>query len=58
MEKLFVAGNHLANVLIERKCFPAQQSDYEQVNRDHGMLCADVWVAWKAIMELRNEKEA
>lgn len=56
MEELFTAGNHLANVLMRRKCFPDEQTDYEQVQHDHGSLCADVWIAWRAIMNLRNKE--
>lgn len=51
---IFVGGNHLANSLIHAKCFPAEQRSYEQVLTDFGQPCADMWVCWKAIMDLRK----
>jgi hypothetical protein len=58
MEELFISGNHLAAVLVEKGCFPDAQKSYEQVLHDHGGLCADVWIAWKAIMSLRDKESA
>jgi hypothetical protein len=49
-----IGGNHLANSLIAYGCMPAEQTDYEQVLHQHGPLCADMWIAWKAIMDMRE----
>ena len=54
---VFVGGNHLANSLIAAKCFPAEQLSYEQVLKDFGQLCADMWIGWKAIMDVRRSEQ-
>ncbi len=56
-DKVLIGGNHLASSLIAYGCFPANQTDYDQVLHEHGLLCADMWVAWKAIMDLRESVE-
>jgi hypothetical protein len=55
MRKILVGGNHLANMLIGHYCYPDQQTSYEQVLRDFGPDCADVWICWKAIMDWKDE---
>lgn len=53
-KQLLIAGNHLANALIGLGVFPSEQESYDQVLSDFGHLRADIWVAWKAIMDYRN----
>jgi hypothetical protein len=50
---LLIGGNHLASSLISYGCLPSDQIDYDQVLHTHGLLCADMWVAWRGIMDLR-----
>lgn len=57
LERLFIGGNHLASSLLSYGCSPAEQTDYDQVLHQHGILCADMWVAWRAIMDVREETE-
>ena len=56
LERLFIGGNHLASSLLSYGCHPAEQTSYDQVLGQHGLLCADMWVAWRAIMDVREEK--
>lgn len=52
INKTMIGGNHLASVLLGMGIDPPTQDTYEQVQKDHGQLAADIWVAWKAIMDL------
>lgn len=54
-DAILTGGNHLASSLINAGCFPAEQQNYEQVLKDFRQPCADMWVAWKAIMDARAE---
>ena len=54
LDDILTGGNHLASSLIAANCFPAEQRSYEQVLRDFGQPCADMWIAWKAIMDARS----
>lgn len=51
-ERVLIGGNHLASGLISCGCWPNEQRDYAQVLQEHGFLCADMWIAWKAVMDL------
>ncbi len=51
IEDILISGNHLANSLIAAKCMPDLQADYHSVLTTFGQPCADMWVAWKAIMD-------
>jgi hypothetical protein len=53
-DHLMIGGNHLASTLASVGCVPNEQHDDDQVLHQHGMLCADLWVAWRAIMDLRD----
>lgn len=54
-DAILTGGNHLANSLITANCWPDKQRDYWQVLDDFGQPCADMWIAWKAIMDARKE---
>ena len=54
MEQLFIAGNHLANYLIGQNCMPDEYKSHEEVRAKFNYDVMDVWIGWKAIMDLRN----
>jgi hypothetical protein len=54
IDQVLIAGNHLASALIVENCHPNEQKSYDQVLEDYGQPCADMWLAWQAIMALRN----
>lgn len=54
LDAIIMGGNHLASSLIAANCFPSEQRSYDQVLRDFGQPCADMWVAWKAIVDARD----
>lgn len=60
VEDVLIGGNHLASALISLNVDPAQlrESTYQAVAKEHGPLAADMWAAWKAIMDLRFFTEA
>ncbi len=55
-----IGGNHLASALITAGCHPSQcrEWSYDAVLERWGQPIADMWVAWKAIMDLRDAREA
>ncbi len=55
-ENVLISGNHLASLLIGLGYIPKFpcDHDYEFVRSHHGLTAADAWVAWRAIMELRE----
>lgn len=57
-KNVLIGGNHLASALIGI-ADPAQyrRSDYYTVLGKHGQPYADMWVAWKAIMNFRDHLE-
>lgn len=59
IKAVMTGGNHLASQLL-RECDPAQyrRADYDTVLHERGQPYADIWVAWKAIMDLRDIQEA
>lgn len=57
IEKVMIGGNHLASYLLGHNCDPVRYDSYEQVQSLCNQDCADVWVAWRAIMDLRNYYE-
>ena len=58
IDAVMVGGNHLADVLISLGVDVAswRHSEYEEVRREHGQTAADVWVAWRAIMDWRDQR--
>ena len=56
---VLVGGNHLANALLSTED-PAKyrHAEYNQVLEAHGQPYADMWAAWKAIMDLRDSVNA
>ena len=57
---MLIGGNHLANALIALRVMP---SDYRYANYDDvlgacGQPATDMWVAWKAAMDLRDCAES
>lgn len=52
IEQVLVGGNHLASFLIGKGISPEHYDSYDQVLNLHGSDIADVWVAWRAIMDL------
>lgn len=54
-DDILTGGNHLASSLIHAGCFPDEQRSYDQVLADFGQPCADMWIAWKAIIDARAE---
>jgi hypothetical protein len=53
-DKVSIGGNHLASALIRLGCYPESYRSYEQVLEYCGEAQADIWLAWKAIIELRD----
>lgn len=54
LNRLMVAGNHLASLIIQRGLEPYSVT-VEQYLEKHGPgEDFDIWVAWKRIMELRD----
>jgi hypothetical protein len=53
-DAVLIGGNHLASSMSSFGCMPNEQRDYDQVLHGYGLLCADMWVAWRAIMDLRD----
>lgn len=55
IKNVLIGGNHLASSLLQTDD-PAKyrKSDYYNVLRKFDQPFADMWVAWKAIMELRD----
>lgn len=51
---VLTGGNHLASALIAAGCHPADQADYESVRAIFKPPVPDMWVAWKAIIDLSN----
>lgn len=51
-----IGGNHLASALINAGCHPSQCRawSYDAVLERWGQPVADMWVAWKAIMDLHD----
>ena len=58
-EAVLIGGNHLANAMLSFGLDPAtlRGSNYESVHCQYGMLTADIWAAWHAIMEWRDVNE-
>lgn len=52
IKDVLTGGNHLTSFLIGRGCMPDVRQTYEAVQREYGLEVGDVWVAWRAIMEL------
>lgn len=52
IEDILIGANHLASSLLAAKCYPDLQADYHSVLSTFGQPCADMWIAWKAIMDL------
>jgi hypothetical protein len=50
---VLVGGNHLADYLISAGCIPSNYRSEDEVRQHHGISLADIWVAWKAIMDAR-----
>lgn len=57
-DDILIGGNHLASALIGYKCFPDLQGSYDTVLATFGQPCADMWVAWRAIMNLGKWRTA
>lgn len=55
---VLIAGNHLASTLISMIGMPYEYSSYDEVLEKHFQPAADIWIAWKRIMELRDKWEA
>ena len=55
-QDVLIGGNHLASSLIAAGLDPGDErtSTYESVLERFGQPAADMWVAWKAIMEWRD----
>jgi len=50
IRKVLIGGNHLATVLIRFGTMPPEIKNPDELD---GFL-RDVWIAWKAIMDLRD----
>ncbi len=60
IDSVMIGGNHLATMLLNRKIEPSKHrnEDYNTWLAQFGIEVADVGVAWKAIMDLRDLLEA
>lgn len=58
IDAVMVGGNHLADVLMRLgvDVVSWRRGEYEDVRREHGQTAADVWVAWRAIMDWREQR--
>lgn len=58
-QDVMIGGNHLANALLSLKIDPAalRKSTFDAVLETHGQPAADMWVAWKALMDWRDAVE-
>ncbi len=54
---ILIGGNHLAAALIAHKINPEAWISYDEIRMGCGQPWADIWVAWKAIMDSRNETQ-
>jgi hypothetical protein len=52
IQNILVGGNHLASALLAFGCSPADQKNYDSVLAASGQPAADMWIAWRAIMDL------
>lgn len=55
-ERLMIAGNHLASALVGT-CIPSECNSYQDALQAHGQPYADMWIAWRAIMDIRDAAE-
>jgi len=54
-KNVLIGGNHLASALLGiADPAPYRNADYYTVLEKHGQPYADMWVAWKAIMNFRD----
>ena len=51
IERVLIGGNHLASSLLSQ-CDPLLFHSYDDALDARGSTYADMWVAWKAIMDL------
>jgi len=56
-ERILVGGNHLATALLSQGITPSSWISYDEILKGCGQPWADIWCAWKAIMDVRNECE-
>ncbi len=49
IESVLIGGNHLANVLIGNDIMPDEINSYDEIE---DVYLRDVWIAWRAIMDL------
>ena len=56
-ERILIGGNHLASALLAKGIFPASErkTSYDEFLRRYGQPWADIFVAWKAIMDVRDK---
>ena len=54
IENVLIGGNHLANILLNNNIFPDQINTVEEIE---SLDLRDVWIAWRAIMNLSEAKE-
>ncbi len=59
-ERILIGGNHLASALLTAGMNPPdwRTSTYDAVLERFALPTADIWVAWKAIMDWRDGREA
>lgn len=55
--KLIIGGNHLASALIEHGIHPTDWVNYDQIIERFGQPWADIWIAWKGIMDCAQEAQ-
>jgi hypothetical protein len=52
--RILIGGNHLANALIGTE-IPNNFANYQEALAAHGQPYADMWVCWRAIMDVRDD---
>ncbi len=55
IEKILIGGNHLASALSTYGIYPPMHTSYDLVLEGFGQPTADMWVAWRAIMDLSEK---